>query len=1332
MQRRAWFLAALYAVLALEVTPAYAIPSPELIVSSLSSFSQLWALVGALAGGGALAARGGRGRADSLAMRRWIVALATLAGVAIAVGIIFYLNVQSERTVRLQATLLRPTPKTVDGATLDPLLREMPYSRQAASPAGLSTTQVEGLIAEIEAGRRSDVIALDIRETAEIERGSLKIARAVRFPDLPTSGIDFKGRTALLFCHNGNRSGETCAKLASLGIDCRFMIGGYEKWLVEGRVLAQQSFASLLELRAIAPYPNQTTLLDTNEVKEHLARQAVMVDVRYPGEFGVDHLPGAINLPIRPTPTADLARLIDAVPPGPILAPCYDRRSCFYADILGLELTRRGRVFLGRYTLPWEYFVASQPPPHVVTWMAQRNRSLFQKAVGLIAEGLEAASVHLGVLGAIGALAILMRAIVWPLAAKADRDQRVSRLIAPELAQIKSAWAHDPDRRARLLRAKMDQHQLTPLRNLLALLFLPILVVSLDGVSAFGRGHAGEPLVSLMWIADLSAPDPLCVLPGLFGVLLAVYLHAAFEARGWMRLGIWGLAFPALVGVGTFAPACVNAYMVVSGLLLLVQRWVVGFDWCAPRRWAQSCRRMLDRARLGHDGLVALSDVSRLSRCGNKALRLGQLRQEGITVPDGVVLTASFLAVERDEAAQARARARLWRQLGVGRAGTVAVRSSAQGEDGADQSFAGVFESLLHVDRHGFKDAVTHVASSFSSERARSYGQGGAGNILVQPMVRALYAGVIFTQDPVAPGCGLIEWVVGTGDALVSGTVTPSSIHMGRLTHTLVGRPDAAAAPFDVARLWAIARQAEALFGRPQDIEWAYDGRRFLILQSRDIVADSGEPAPAREEWARLLGSATRPTDEAVLAVDAMAEQLPRPTPASLSLLNDFWSVDGSVAQAARSLGLSMPPSANPEADAAPLYTTVFGSLYCDAAVRASRALTLTAALRRRLAGRAFEIEKATRTRHLPSMRARSDLAAALSLPRLSTPALMRLLADTRAQVIQTHIAVDVVNIVAQVYAEDARASLSAAGFDPSAILALPKPTAFRRELARLPVGGCHRTRSLAPLIGHRAQLDYELACPRFGEAEETLVEAARAFASIGVHPRGLVYPAGMTAQLRRSVKRTLAFVTLKEDAKHESLREVAFLRRLLCEADRRFDLEGRVFWLSLDEITALSVKTAPRWAAVAAIRQSSTASFESAVALPPELDRRDIERGPLAGPTCDAPLRPGVMTSTRVSGQNMVEGRVIRPSAADCASGAPLVGFESGDIIVARSLHPAWLPHLMVCRGVVVETGGWLSHVAILARERGIAMAIAARGIEPITTGMQLRLEANGVLTLV
>lgn len=48
------------------------------------------------------------------------------------------------------------------------------------------------------------------------------------------------------------------------------------------------------------------------------------------------------------------------------------------------------------------------------------------------------------------------------------------------------------------------------------------------------------------------------------------------------------------------------------------------------------------------------------------------------------------------------------------------------------------------------------------------------------------------------------------------------------------------------------------------------------------------------------------------------------------------------------------------------------------------------------------------------------------------------------------------------------------------------------------------------------------------------------------------------------------------------------------------------------------------------------------------------------------------------------------------------------GDVLVCRTTDPAWTPLFGVVAAVVTETGGLLSHAAIVAREQGLPAVLA------------------------
>ena len=198
--------------------------------------------------------------------------------------------------------------------------------------------------------------------------------------------------------------------------------------------------------------------------------------------------------------------------------------------------------------------------------------------------------------------------------------------------------------------------------------------------------------------------------------------------------------------------------------------------------------------------------------------------------------------------------AEAYRKLGEG---PVAVRSSAVGEDGEEASFAGQYETVLDVEgEEALREAIEHCLESTGSERATAYGQDHGGDsgdaprmsVVVQRMVDARAAGVLFTVDPVTGrrAHAVIDAVEGLGESLVSGHATPDHYVLDRNGGTvaiqLVGEHPILT-PEDRDALVAAARAAAAREGRPLDLEWAIDrGERIHWLQARPITRLGADP----------------------------------------------------------------------------------------------------------------------------------------------------------------------------------------------------------------------------------------------------------------------------------------------------------------------------------------------------------------------------------------------------------------------------------------------------------------------------------------------------------
>ena len=74
------------------------------------------------------------------------------------------------------------------------------------------------------------------------------------------------------------------------------------------------------------------------------------------------------------------------------------------------------------------------------------------------------------------------------------------------------------------------------------------------------------------------------------------------------------------------------------------------------------------------------------------------------------------------------------------------------------------------------------------------------------------------------------------------------------------------------------------------------------------------------------------------------------------------------------------------------------------------------------------------------------------------------------------------------------------------------------------------------------------------------------------------------------------------------------------------------------------------------------------------------------------------------------------------------------GEILVAPSTDPGWTPLFLTAGGLVMETGGAMSHGAIVAREYGIPAVVGVAGAaERIRTGQRITVDgATGTVTFV
>lgn len=176
----------------------------------------------------------------------------------------------------------------------------------------------------------------------------------------------------------------------------------------------------------------------------------------------------------------------------------------------------------------------------------------------------------------------------------------------------------------------------------------------------------------------------------------------------------------------------------------------------------------------------------------------------------------------------------------------VAVRSSGIAEDLAGASFAGQYESVLNVcGWEALVEAVRECWRSALSARISAYRGSEAGPVsatmavLVQRMVAADAAGVAFSANPVTGNRSevVINATPGLGEQLVAGSVTPEEWIVSSGVATRGSGPDKVVSEEQALEIAALARRVADYAGTPQDIEWATAGNQLWLLQARPITA---------------------------------------------------------------------------------------------------------------------------------------------------------------------------------------------------------------------------------------------------------------------------------------------------------------------------------------------------------------------------------------------------------------------------------------------------------------------------------------------------------------
>lgn len=866
-----------------------------------------------------------------------------------------------------------------------------------------------------------------------------------------------------------------------------------------------------------------------------------------------------------------------------------------------------------------------------------------------------------------------------------------------------------------------------------ALLSLVLILPAYSVLTAM-QPYLGEVDRHFLWVPDIAEPSWLLAL-----VLNAIILLKVLAGRMSPFPKRWGrgdllllLLFVPFQWLLSQIPASV--ILVALGVLgtQVIVEWTVRL-----RTW----RRVPDQLSLSqlnepitpdqNPWTLPLEATGQLQQIGNKARRLGALSQYSgglFKVPEGLVIRPASLAQLLSEPTggqRAQANEALLQDLpGSDPEARWAVRSCGVAEDAAKSSLAGQFDTLLNVPREQLMEAALRVAKSFGDQ-----GQ-GKDSVLVQRMVSASMAGVLFTRSPTNRALSLIEYTSGLADALVSGETTP--------TRTLVGYTSGSVFPTSehsdgdrlsdalARRLFLIGRLVEQWFGTPQDIEWAYDASEDVIylVQSRDVTAFVVDAAIDAEQQRliseALLTSKPRQRRTPLWIRGDLDEVVKKPSPLTLSLLREVYGVQGSLGIALRRWRFRLPRRGKS------LITGIFGEAYQAARSPGdgfSPANMLAAwRMRRALQGEHWHRHTAALAERIEALETQLEAPVMDDEPTDRRALVARL--DQRLRFFVTEVyslAFEVTLLAKHAPAPDPDAN--GHGQRPSS-----RTARLYRDLQAYQQARLSKALFLSRW-GHRGPSEYDLAVPSYAERPDQLPPVLD---RVAPEPQPPTVADSERPRAWRHPAEHLIF--LKEEAKDVSLRYLRRINPLLqgiaaasgVPQDALYDLE-------LAEIRTLANADAAGTQALlvnAEARQQQRAHWDG-IDLGEAIHLESLEQlAPYAGDRGTpraAPSRDDGLVGRMVSVRKPFQGRLrpVRPEDSapqDC---------EQGDILLATNLSPDLVPFFTGAAGCIAARGGELSHAAIVAREQGLPIVVGIDVTDPrLQEGLRYQVSASGEIS--
>ena len=170
-------------------------------------------------------------------------------------------------------------------------------------------------------------------------------------------------------------------------------------------------------------------------------------------------------------------------------------------------------------------------------------------------------------------LTIFVKILLYPLSAASLKSMAKMRTLQPEMARIKELYGDDRQKAGQEQMALFKKHRVNPLGGCLPMLLQMPVFIALYWVLSESVEIRHSPWI--IWIQDLSAKDPLFILPLIMGASMFLMQKLQPAPTDPMQAKVFQLMPIVFTFFFLMFPAGLVLYWTVNNLLSILQQWLV-------------------------------------------------------------------------------------------------------------------------------------------------------------------------------------------------------------------------------------------------------------------------------------------------------------------------------------------------------------------------------------------------------------------------------------------------------------------------------------------------------------------------------------------------------------------------------------------------------------------------------------------------------------------------------------------------------------------------------------------------------------------------------------